>query len=320
MTVILHVSGLGWSGSGAVLDLLLDADRFLSLKGKPQSVSESRLFSGRPAIPDLIAGLPSVTGADVVALWTAGARGGPDPNVAGPVRRFLRRTAASHAVNRKVFRTVPDDALVEAARIAAEALSDASPDERTQTYLRQTYAAMRTLLGAAGRPLLIDNDPGSTPRLERHLEADPEVRFVTVVRDPADQYVDRRAKAGATTPVPVDVVRTLASAVVRRRELSTLADTAAARPGRILVVTFERFVQDASYRDALVEVLLGQAAGSVPRIAEERFVPARSQTNIGLRADGRDLLALTAYRAACRRPHERAARLAEPSSWATQDR
>lgn len=320
MTEILHVSGLGWSGSGAVLDLLLDADRFLSLKGKPQSVSESRLFSGRPAIPDLVASIPNVTAADVLALWTAGARTGPDPNASEPVRRFLRRTATSHAVNRKVFRTVPDDELVETARSAAAELSGSSPGERTRAYLRQTYAAMRTLLGAAGRPLLIDNDPGITARIVHHVDADPDVRFVTVIRDPTDQYIDRRAKAGARTPVPVDFARTLASAVVRRRELSLLAQAAALRPGRIIVVTFERFVRDAAYRDGLLDVVLGRAEAARMEFLAERFIPARSEGNIGLRADRRDRLALTAYRSACRSPHDRAARLAEPACWGLPER
>ena len=315
MTGILHVSGLGWSGSGAVLDLLLDADHFLSLKGKPQSVSESRLFSGRSAIPDVVASLPRVTGVDVLALWTAGARSGPDADTSGPVRRFLKRTASSHAVNRKVFRTVPDAELFDAAEAAAAALSDSAPNDRSSVYLQQTYTAMRVLLGSAGRPLLIDNDPGISARIMRHLDADPEVRFVTVVRDPADQYVDRRAKAGAGSPVPVDVARTLASAVIRRRELTMLARAAAARPGRVFVVAFERFVHDATYRDALLDVLLGRAGSLGTAIPTERFIPERSQGNVGLRADRRDRLALSAYRAICSSPHARTASLAEPPSW-----
>ena len=315
MTAILHVSGLGWSGSGAVLDLLLDADRFLSLKGKPQSVSESRLFSGRPAIPDLVANLPHLTGVDLLALWTAGARSRPGATLSGPVQRFLDRTATSHAVNRKVFRTVPDDELIGAAHGAAAALTGSRPSERTSVYLQQTYAAMRTLLGAVGRPLLIDNDPGITARIARHVDADPDVRFVAVVRDPCDQYVDRRAKAGSATPVPVDVARTLASAAVRRRELDTLARTAARRPGRVVVVTFERFVQDAAYRDALLDLVLDGPLPGGRTVSEQRFVPSRSARNVGLSPDRRDRIAAALYRTACRSPHDRAARLAEPSRW-----
>ncbi len=62
MTWIVHVGGLGWSGSGAILDALLDTDRFRSLKGKTTSVSESRLFSGRPTLPSAIAGMTALSG------------------------------------------------------------------------------------------------------------------------------------------------------------------------------------------------------------------------------------------------------------------
>lgn len=103
MTWIVHVGGLGWSGSGAILDALLDTDRFRSLKGKTTSVSESRLFSGRPTLPSAIAGMTALSGDDVLALWTARERVPEGAVLAAPVRRLLERSPSSTASTTRSF-------------------------------------------------------------------------------------------------------------------------------------------------------------------------------------------------------------------------
>lgn len=308
MTSVLHVSGLGWSGSGAVLDALLDADQFLSLKGKTQSVSESRLFSGSPAIPDLVVRLPSLSAPDLLALWTAGQRVHAGTRLSREVRRFLHRTTASHGVNGKVFSTVPDDALHRAAEVATARIVATTPGSaRLTTYLAATYEAMRTLLGGSGRPLLIDNDPGITPRISEHLRADADVRFVTVIRSPSDQYVDKRAKADATSPVVLNLTRTALSGLRRRRDLQALAATAAAWPDRVIVVPFERFVTDDAYRARLLDRTVPGRRTPEDTVAAEgpRFVATRSARNVGLRPASRDRVAHASYVRLCDGPHQR---------------
>lgn len=315
MTTILHVSGLGWSGSGAVIDHLLDTDRFFGLKGKPRSVSESRLFSGRPSIPDLVATIGPLSAEDVLALWTAGARVPSTARVSVPVHRFLRRTSASHAVNSKVFRTVGDDPLRAAAEEAATSVNGAGGADRTAAYIRATYAAMRSLLGSTGRPLLLDNDPGVTSRIAQHLAADPDVRFVAVVRDPSDQYVDKRAKVDRDASIVENLARTLVSARLRRRELIALREAASTWPSRALAVRFERFVHESSYRAALRDVLLPDLRTSATPVPEERFIPERSAQNIGLTPAHRDRVTVAAYRRVCRRAHQQVAVIAVPDHW-----
>lgn len=315
MTWIVHVGGLGWSGSGAILDALLDTDRFVSLKGKPASVSESRLFSGRPDFPTLVSRMSDLSAADVVALWTAGSRTvdrtGPCPRV----RQALVSATDVHRINHKVFRTVGDDELRTAADLTAGLVRSATgPAGRASAYLRGTYAAMRSLLGRQGRHVLIDNDPGATPAIAQHLQADERVAFVAVVRDPGDQYVDRRAKAEPGEPVPLNVLRTLRSAVLRRKELSTLADLAAGRPDRLLVVAFERFVRDAGYREQFFERLLGRTSAAEagrPRL----FVADNSVRNIGLTASSEDRLQHATFQRLCTPSHRRVSTHAEPTAW-----
>lgn len=314
MTWIVHVGGLGWSGSGAVLDALLDTDRFRSLKGKTTSVSESRLFSGRPSLPDAAARIPHPSTNDVLALWTAGTRVPDDAPLSPSVRRLLGRRSGRHRINDKVLRTVDDAPLRDAASATAELVRDASGHkERATAYLRGTYAAMRSLLGGDGRHVLIDNDPGVTPAIARHLRADDRVAFLAVIRDPGDQYVDRRAKVESEEPVPINLLRTIRAARLRRRELGALATLAGQRPDRLMVVTFERFVRDAEHRDQLLGRLFGTPP--VPTERERRFVPERSTRNVGLAVRPGDRLQHEVFRRACDSAHRRAAASADVRTW-----
>ena len=314
LTWIVHVGGLGWSGSGAVLDALLDTDRFQSLKGKTGSVSESRLFSGRPAFPDAIGTLRGLSTDDILGLWTAGARV-PDPSALSPsVRRLLERPAGQHHINHKVLRTVDDAPLRNAAEATATLLRDAvGAEERATAYLRGTYAALRSLLGDAGRHILIDNDPGATPAVERHLRADDRVAFVTVIRDLRDQYVDRRAKVEMNESVPVNLLRTIRSGRLRRRELSALSALAARRRDRLFVVAFERFVLDADYRRQFLERLLGGAPAASDR--EPRFLPEQSARNIGLAVRPGDRIQRAVFRRSSDRAHGLALSRSSAEEW-----
>lgn len=315
MTTILHVGGLGWSGSGAVLDALLDTGLFVSLKGKTTSVSESRLFSGRPPHPALVASTPGLSGLDITALWTAGSRVVDRPALDPRIRRTLDRTAGQHRINHKVFRTVEAEALHAAAeRTAALVAAATDGPGRAAAYRRGTYAAMRSLLGADGSHVLIDNDPGVTPVIAHHLDADDHVLFVAVIRDPGDQYVDRRAKIEGDESVPLNLLRTLRAAMHRRRELRALAALAERRPDRLFIVAFERFVREADYRELLLARLVGTPDANASE-SPPRFVPERSARNVGLRVDARDRIQHSLFRRACATAYGRAAAFATPAAW-----
>jgi len=314
MTWIVHVGGLGWSGSSAVLDALLDTDRFRSLKGKTAAVNESRLFSGRPTLPSVAAGIAMLQGDDVLALWTAGTRVPDGATLAAPVRRLLSRSAGEHQINRKVLRTIDDEPLREAADATASLVRAAmGEDERAIAYLQGTYAALRSLLGGDGRHLLIDNDPGVTAKIDQHLLADDQTIFVAVIRGPSDQYVDRRAQIEAHEPVALNALRMIRSARLRRHELEALTELAERRPERLLVVSFEDFVTNAKYRERFFERLFGTS--TISGNSSPRFQPEHSVRNIGLAVRPKDRLPHEVFRRGCEGQHARAAAHAASSSW-----
>ncbi len=193
--LILHVGGFGKSGSSAVLSALLDTDRFISLKGKTRSVSETRLFAGQPAIPDFIATHERLRPSDVLALWTAGNRADGSARISPAVARFLRQTRVSHAVNAKAFKTVADlDLGASAARTANHLREISGSAERRTAYIRHTYLAMRTHFEGSGRHLLIDNDPGAVAHSGRHVESDDGVRFEGNIEVPLSAPAPRSAR------------------------------------------------------------------------------------------------------------------------------
>jgi hypothetical protein len=258
--------------------------------------------------------MTALSGDDVLALWTARERVPEGAVLAAPVRRLLERSPEQHGINHKVFRVVEDAPLRAAAEATARLLNDApGSDERVAAYLRGTYAALRSLLGGDGRHLLIDNDPGVTAAIGQHLAADAHTTFIAVIRDPSDQYIDRRAKAESSEPVAVNILRTARSARQRRRELDALAALAARRPERLLVVTFERFVKDAEYRERFFARLLGTPAPA--ESATNRFVPERSARNVGLAVRPKDRIQRTLFLRACEPSYRRAAASADGEAW-----
>lgn len=314
MTQIVHVAGLGWSGSGAVLDALLDTDRFISLKGSPNGVSESRLFSGRPRLPRSIRRLRRLSAADMLALWTAGTRVAP-VKTSRRTRRIVTRTSRSHAINRKVFAKVDEGRLWSAAeRAAAQIHHTRSHSARSAAYIIATYSAMRELLGGEDRMLLIDNDPGVTNALDSHLDADDHVAFIAVIRDPRDQYTDKRTKVHPNDPVPLNILRTIGSALRRRRELSALLRSEARGSGRLLVVAFEQFVSETAYREQLIGRIIGQVPAE-QAASDLRFRPEDSMRNVGLAGSRRDAIAQRIFAALCAAPHRKALELATPERW-----
>lgn len=315
MTSIVHLGGFVRSGAAAVRDALIDTGAFLAVKGAADGASESRLFSGSPSIPTFVGHAGPLAGVDILALWTAGTRVPDGAALGAATRRFLRRTAASHANNRKSFQTVATDRVLAAAEATAAAIarSDA-PADRTDAYITGTYAAMRALLPTEGRNILVNNDPGATGQVAQQLRLDARSRFIAVVRDPSDQYVDRRLGVEPDEARPVNLVRAAASGVLRRRHLTAIAGIAATFPDRCLIVEFERFVSEPAYRERLVELAVDGATGrAIP--ARLRFDAARSMRNIGLTVPRRDALQHRVFTRLCDGPYRRAQERSGPDVW-----
>lgn len=315
MTWIVHVGGLVRTGSGAVKDALLDSTRFLTLKGKPFLMSESRLFVGRPPIPSFVMRAGRLSGLDVLALWTAGTRLPEGAAIGAPTRVFVRLTTGSHGVNRKFLLKVDDESLRAAAEETAADIGRAgSGRERADAYILGTRRAMRTLLPLDGRMVLIDNDPAVSAHIRRHLRLDPRSIFVGVIRDLSDQFTDRRTGINTNHSRPYNLVYMTTSALLRRRYFEELAAAVEEFPDRCLIVEFDRFATDAAYRERFLSSVV---AGAAPRERERprRFDPDVSSRNVGLEVPKRDALQHAVYTRMLRGPYRRAQLRSGPEVW-----
>ena len=315
MPWIVHVGGLVRTGSGAVKDALLDSTRFLTLKGKSFLMSESRLFVGRPPIPTFVARAGRLSGLDVLALWTAGTRVPDGAPVGAATRGFLRLTADSHGVNHKFLLKVDDDALRAAAEETASDIRQAgSGRARADAYILGTRRAMRTLLPLDGRMILIDNDPAVSTHVRRHLRLDPRSIFVGVIRDLSDQFADRRTGINTDHSRPYNLAYMTTSALLRRRYFAELAAAVDEFPDRCLVVEFDRFATDATYRQRLLDAVV---AGAAPRERERppRFDPEVSARNVGLEVPKRDALQHAVYTRLLGGPYRAAQVRSGPDVW-----
>lgn len=315
MTWIVHVGGLVRTGSGAVKDALLDSTRFLTLKGKSFLMSESRLFVGSPPIPTFVARSGSLSGLDILALWTAGTRLPDGAHIRPATRRFLGMTERSHGVNRKFLLKVDDEALRGAAEETAADIGRAgSARERADAYILGTRRAMRSLLPLDGRMVLIDNDPAVSTHIRRHLRLDPRSVFVGVIRNLSDQFADRRTGINTDHSRPYNLLYMTTSAVLRRRYFAELAAAVDEFPERCLIVEFDRFATEADYRERF---LASVTAGAEPRERERprRFDPAVSARNVGLEVPGRDALQHAVYTRMLGGPYRKAQERSGPDAW-----
>ena len=315
MTWIVHVGGLVRTGAGAVKDALLDSGHFLSLKGKTFAMSESRVFVGRPAIPDFVARTEGLTGLDVLGLWTNGTRLPEGAVIGGATRRFLARTRVSHANNRKFLLKVADEPLRAAAEETAAGIARAAGgDARSDAYIAGTRHAMRTLLPLDGRMIVVDNDPAVSPAIRRHLRLDPHSIFIGVIRDLSDQYADRRTGVDPDQSRPRNLAHMTASALLRRSSFEELAAAVDEFPDRCLIVEFDRFVSDDAYRERFLHAVL---AGAPPRARERpaRFAPERSARNVGLAMPKRDALQHAVYTRLLGGPYRAAQVRSGPDVW-----
>ena len=310
---IVQVGGMGWSGSGAVIDAMLDTDAVVSVKGKTVSVGETCLFvKGPDPVRILTEELDApVDGPTLAALWTAGRVGLEDSPSSARIAASLAATAPLSASNRKTFLTLGDTRVRELADAAAEDLANATDrDELERRYVRWTRRGLAEVGALHRRTVLMNNDPGVATVRPAHLVA-PDTLLIAVVRGPGDLYQDRRNGVNREESVLRNLARALASALRRRAEYRRIARLARLNPTRVWIVTFERFVGDATHRRAL----LTSAGLPADDVTPVRFVAERSARNIGLASRGLDRIGRGLFVLVCGRAHRAAMRLAVPERW-----
>lgn len=310
---IVQVGGMGWSGSGAVIDAMLDTGGIVSLKGKTISVGETCLFVKGPAPLRFLGAVPEAVGdgPTLAALWTAGRIGLSDSPFSSRLEAFIAAEHPLSASNRKTFLTLDDDQVRTLADAAAAAMAAASdPDERARRYVHWTRRGLAAVAAHHGLTVVLNNDPGIATVRDEHL-VDPDTLMIGVVREPGDLFQDRRNGVNKEESAVRNLARALASALRRRREYRRIIDLARRDPTRVWLVTFERFVRDADHRAELL------AAAGLPSdgFAPERFIATRSSRNIGLASRGLDRIARRVFTTICGRTYRAACELAVPERW-----
>lgn len=262
------VSGMGWSGSGAVFDYLR------GFAGVESVVGESRLLEGRYGVPSL--------------MKEFGADDGPESDFGAALVNFFRYTLVGfapchdyeefrHVRNSRRYVEGPGGA--EYAAACVDYLRDvcaATPEERRHQVLR----SLPGFMSAAVRSRLVDRE--CVPILDNVLHVAnlplavqlPAWTLFATVRDPRDQYVDNMRN----NPSFGRNVK----AFVRRYRLGrrTLDELQVSGCKNVRVVQFESFVRDGELRNVMADELgLSKSRRRPP------FDPSASMKNIGLWTD-----------------------------------
>ena len=278
----IFICGNGWSGSGALYDALSEYEGFAEAPDTPVdryvnqcTGNEMMLVQGsaglgqtwRKAKKDLV-----LTKFDLWELFRChvlggGAIGFTEHKGAKTAADFLSRMGSRYTgMFRHLFESVaalPAGATMNELRIALTSM---------------TEAFSSAIAGDSGETRILFNNAVFGSNIDM-LEIFSNFRAAVVVRDPLDQFVDRRnqdLKQWMTVNRFVHVYRDSRLAFsARRKELQP--DHAS----EIREVEFERFVLDQKYRQDVLDWLL---EGGTARHTRQRFDPECSARNIGIHA------------------------------------
>jgi hypothetical protein len=259
------VSGMGWSGSGAVYDFLRDMTGVRALRG------ESRLIEGKYGLVGLlkaiVAGEVDAFLPDMLAYTFMGAARCRTYNDYRHVRNARRGFAGAHQFEYA-------NAVLTFLRWVKER-SRFDTGEVVQALWPVLQAYVRSASGAApGETVLLDNVVHvSNVRFAQHFR---NVKFVAVVRDPRDQYVDNLDRNR-------NFKLTSEAFIERYDRQRRLLSEVAGRSDNVMVVDFERFVADVEVRRELSAWLGVRFAIRVP--VNRHFIPEESAKNIGIHRD-----------------------------------
>ena len=260
------VSGMGWSGSGAVVDCLSDVEgvnkvnigEFKHIEGQGCSLQSLRRASDQNKWLDTLASF---------FFYTLLGYGVPNavPQLKAKVRgrriSMQSQYAAGCHAGIKAFLRKQNDHVV--------------PDREAYMALYENVinAIVACYTGNGARVVLIDN--------AIHLRSVEDLAYVkdsvmyAVVRDPRDNYISRKYENKKT----VDVEKFISRYRKQRQEFSDEVDRLIECGCNIRVIQFEEFVLNERLRNTLISAL-----GLNPDNVRERrrFNPRSSQGNIGL--------------------------------------
>lgn len=262
----LSVSGMGWSGSGAVYDALR------SHRGARSVAGESRLLEGKYGL----SGLRGDTSDDAVFH--------------GALQNLFRYCLIGYAPCRtwEEYRHVRNarraamgprgDELARFSRDALRSLLNCPADERAAlvTQLSPEFLEAATLaqIGHTSKVPVLDNVV-HIGNLEI-ATAYPDVLFFAVVRDPRDQFLDIVRNNPRSPGDPALFIKRY------RRSRARLKKNIETGGSSIRVVSFERFVRD----DEAREEAIGDVVADLGTLrARPKFDPEVSRQNIGLWRD-----------------------------------
>ncbi len=275
----IFICGNGWSGSGALYDALAEYEGFAEAPDTPVDRYVNQCTGNEMMLVQGAAGLGQIwrkakndkllMKQDLWELFRChvlggGAIGFTEHKGAKTAADFLMRMGSSYT---EIFRQLFESVSV---------LPTSTTLEQFQACLIETTEAFSVALtDRVGEKVLFNNAVfGSNIDM---LEIFTNFRAAVVVRDPLDQFVDRRnhdLKHWMTAARFVGVYRDSRFAFFAKR------DELQPRNAReIKEVEFEQFVLDREYRQDVLDWLL---EGEVARRNEDRFDPERSAQNIGI--------------------------------------
>ena len=279
----LFVCGQGWTGSSALYDALMEydnlsetpeirADRYLD----PCTESEMMFVQGaaglgrvwRTAKQDL-----KLSQRDLWELFRCNVLGG------GAIGHTEHKTARASSTLLERF----GDRYTAVFRRAYEslaALPEDAPIGELRSILVDTTESLTTTLADCGEGDCVVFNNAVFGRNIDMLEVFSNFRAAVVIRQPLDQYADRRAKDLKHWMTPSRFVPFHCQS--RQAFNSRRAQLPLEHAREVQEVEFERFVLNEPYRQSIISWLL---EGRSTRRVRRRFQPERSAKNIGIHAD-----------------------------------
>lgn len=276
----LFVCGIGWSGSGALYDALLEFEGLHAMPLTPIDQFVNACTDDEMTFVQGPGGLGwiwrnarddgRVEQSELLELLRfhvigGGAFGHSEHKCAKNARHLLATFGSRYS---SVFRR-----MIEAvARLPANA-----PVTELRNILAETTEALTTLLGRCGESdCAVFNNAVFGQNVDM-LEIFDNFKAAVVVRDPLDQYADRRAQDIKHWMTPDRFVHFYRE--VRLGSARGRAKLAAAKAGDTREIEFERFVRDDAYRRETLDWLL---EGVRVERTHRRFDPQISVKNIGI--------------------------------------
>jgi len=278
----IFICGNGWSGSGALYDALTEYEGFAEAPDTPLdhyvnqcTGNEMMLVQGEGGLGHTWRKAREGLMLSRLDLWElfrchvlgGGAVGFTEHKGAKTALDFLMRMGSRYT---EIFRQFFES-------VAALPMS-ASLEQLRRVFTTTTEAFSSAIADRPGDKWIVFNNAVFGSNVDM-LDIFSNFRAAVVVRDPLDQFVDRRKQdlkhwMTANRFVPVYRASRLAF-------LSRWKELQPNHASEIREVEFERFVLDQEYRQSVLDWLL---EGLTVRRSRHRFDPERSAQNIGIHA------------------------------------